>query len=160
MNHEGLVGKRILAVDDEEDVLAVIKEQLEECEVTATVDYETARKHLEEGAFDLVMLDIMGVRGFDLLDLARRKRIPAVILTAHSLTPQSLQKAIDKGAYSFLPKEELSRLSELIEEILEDVERGETHWPRLIGRLSPRFRELWGQTWTEVRFPPDSKANW
>jgi len=159
MNHEGLVGKRILAVDDEEDVLVIIQEQLGECDVTAAIDYETAKKYLEEDAFDLVMLDIMGVQGFDLLDLARQKHTAAVILTAHSLTPESLQKAIDKGAYSFLPKEELSRLSELIEEILEDVERGETHWPRLIGRLSPRFREMWGQSWVEVRFPPDSKAS-
>lgn len=155
-----LANKRILAVDDEEDVLAVIEEQLEDCTLITAQDYDAAKEYLEKEPFDLAVLDIMGVRGFDLLEIAARKKIPSVMLTAHSLTPDSLQKAIDKGAISFLPKEELARLSELIAEILDEVAKGRTHWPKLKSRLGNRFKELWGDLWGQIRFPRDPNITW
>ncbi len=155
-----LSGKRILAVDDEKDVLEVIREELELCQVTTAEDFDTAKKLLETQSYDLIILDIMGVRGFDLLDIARVKRLPAVMLTAHAMTPESLQKSIDQGAVSFLPKEELSRLRELIAEIIEHVNAGKTHWQRLIERLGPRFKEMWGQVWEDIKFPPESRITW
>lgn len=155
-----LEGRRILAVDDENDVLEVILDQLEMCAVETETTYEGARSRLETETYDLVILDIMGVRGFELLDACRRKRIPAVMLTAHALTPESLQRSIDLGAVSFLPKEELSQLSELVREILEQVDKGQTHWTKLGKRLGPRFRELWGQMWDEIRFPRTPFISW
>ncbi len=155
-----LIGKRILAVDDEKDVLDVIREELDVCEVITADDFEAAKSLLESQSYDLVILDIMGVRGFDLLDIARAKRLPAVMLTAHAMTPESLQKAIDQGAVSFLPKEELSRLRELIAEIIEHVEVGKTHWRRLVERLGPRFKEMWGQVWEDIKFPPETRITW
>ncbi len=97
-------GKQILAVDDEKVVLDIIREQLETARLTTATDFQTAKERLEKEHFDLVILDIMGVRGFELLDLATANKTPAVMLTAHALTPDSLQKSIDKGAVSFLPK--------------------------------------------------------
>jgi CheY-like chemotaxis protein len=158
--HAALAGKRILAVDDEQDVLDVISEQLEGCAPVTAKDYPSARELLEKNTYDLAILDVMGVRGFDLLEIAARRKIPAVILTAHSMTPESLQKAIDKGAVSFLPKEELNRLDELVAEILGEVEKGRTHWDKLKSRLGRRFRELWGEMWDEVKFPKDSNISW
>ena len=155
-----LAKKKILAVDDEEDVLAVISEELEVCDLTTATDYETAKQILEREMFDLAVLDIMGVRGFDLLKIATKRKIPSVILTAHSLTPESLQKAIDRGAMSFLPKDELARLSDLIAEILEEVAQGRTHWPKLKSRLGYRFRELWGEMWDQIKFPRDPNISW
>ncbi len=155
-----LIGKRILAVDDEKDVLEVIREELELCQVTAAEDFEGAKRLLETESYDLVILDIMGVRGFDLLDIATAKRLPAVMLTAHAMTPESLQKSIDRGAVSFLPKEELSRLKELIAEIIEHVNAGKTHWRRLVERLGPRFKEMWGQVWEDIKFPPETRITW
>lgn len=155
-----LKGKKILAVDDEIDVLAVIHEELEACNLTTASNFDTAKQSLELESFDLVILDIMGVRGFDLLDIARAKKLPAVMLTAHAMNPDSFQNAIDKGAVSFLPKEELSRLEELIIEILEDLSKGKTHWYRLKETLGPRFQEIWGQLWEEIRFPPESNIKW
>ena len=152
--------KHILAVDDEPDVLEVVSDELDLCRVTTAKDFATASKLMEEGRFDLVILDIMGVRGFDLLDIATAKKMPAVMLTAHAMTPESLQEAVNRGAVSFLPKEELHRLSELTAEILELVGQGQTHWSRLAGRLGSRFRELWGEAWEEIKFPPDSKISW
>lgn len=159
-DHDILSGKKILAVDDEEDILEVIQEQLTTCEVTTARDYGGARDLLQTGTYDLAVLDIMGVRGFDLLELATRRKLPAVILTAHSMTPESLQKAIDKGAVSFLPKDELARLSELIAEILGEVEKGRTHWAKLESRLGHRFKQLWGEMWEQIRFPRDPNISW
>jgi two-component system, OmpR family, response regulator CpxR len=155
-----LAGKKILAVDDEEDVLAVIEEQLEECDLVTAKDYHGARELLETGTYDLAVLDIMGVRGFDLLDVATRRKTPAVILTAHAMTPESLQQAIDKGAMSFLPKDELARLAELIAEILGEVEKGRTHWAKLKSRLGHRFKEAWGEMWEQIKFPRDPNISW
>jgi len=155
-----LEGKRILAVDDERDVLDVIREQLESSRLVTALDFGAAREHLEKEAFDLVILDIMGVKGFDLLELAREKRLPAVMLTAHALTPESLQRAIDKGAVSFLPKEEIERLTELVAEIFEGLREQKTHWPKLVERLGPRFKELWGEMWHQIEFPRDSRISW
>jgi DNA-binding NtrC family response regulator len=152
--------KHILVVDDEPDVLGVVSDELDLSHVTTAKDFATASKLMEEGRFDLVILDIMGVRGFDLLDIATAKKIPAVMLTAHAMTPESLQEAVNRGAVSFLPKEELHRLSELTAEILELVGQGQTHWSKLVGRLGSRFRELWGEAWEEIKFPPDSKISW
>ncbi len=161
MTDQGILfGKKLLAVDDEEDVLEVIQEQLTACELITAKDYHSARKLLLEGRYDLAVLDIMGVRGFDLLEIATQRKIPAVILTAHSMTPESLQKAIDRGAMSFLPKEELSRLSELIEEILGEVQEGRTHWAKLESRLGHRFKEWWGEMWETIKFPSDPNISW
>jgi len=159
-DQELLSGKKILAVDDEADVLEVIEEQLTTCEVTTARDYRSARDLLEKGAYDLAVLDIMGVRGFELLEIATQRRIPAVMLTAHSMTPESLQKAIDKGAMSFLPKEELSRLSELIAEVLGEVAKGRTHWTKLKAGLGLRFKEMWGEMWEQIKFPRDPNISW
>lgn len=159
-DHGILAGKKILAVDDEADVLAVIEEQLEICDLITAKDYEGGKELLEKETFDLAVLDIMGVRGFELLAIATSRKIPSVILTAHSLTPESLQEAIDKGAMSFLPKDELARLSELIAEILAEVAEGRTHWPKLKTRLGHRFKELWGEMWDTIRFPRDPNISW
>ncbi len=158
--HDILAGKKILAVDDEEDILEVIEEQLEACNLVTAADYDTAKEYLENEIYDLAVLDVMGVRGLDLLEIATRRKIPSVILTAHSMTPESLQKAIDKGAISFLPKEELVRLSELIAEILGEVAKGRTHWAMLESRLGHRFKELWGEMWDEIKFPRDPNISW
>jgi len=157
---ELLAGKRILAVDDEKDVLDIIREELELCRVTTAEDFDAAQRLLATESYDLVILDIMGVKGFDLLDITRQKQIPAVMLTAHALTPASLQRSIDQGAVSFLPKEELSRLRELITEIFEHLKMGRTHWERVIERLGPRFKEIWGVLWEDVKFPPDTRITW
>ena len=69
-----LDGKKILAVDDEPDVANVLEEEIvgacPNCRIEKVTTYEAAVKKLESQSYDVVILDIMGVRGFDLLDLA------------------------------------------------------------------------------------------
>ncbi|MGD8961122.1 MAG: response regulator, partial [Desulfobacterales bacterium] len=85
-----LDGKRVLAVDDEKDVLDTLVDLLPMCELVTASSFEKARELLESQQFDLVILDIMGVDGYGLLDMATRKNIPAVMLTAHAWSPDNL----------------------------------------------------------------------
>jgi CheY-like chemotaxis protein len=152
-NPETLKGKRILAVDDEPDVLDVIKEQLVDCEVSTARNYQTARELILTQRFDLIVLDIMGVNGFALLELSRTRRTPAAMLTAHALTAENINRALRLGAVSFLPKDELARLPELVAEILEDLAAGKSHWETLFQRLGPFFKERLGLSWEDLEKP-------
>ncbi|HMK35580.1 MAG TPA: response regulator [Desulfomonilaceae bacterium] len=146
-------GKRILAVDDEPDVLEVIQEQLVDCEVFTARNYEAARELILERVYDLIILDIMGVNGFALLELSKTRRIPAAMLTAHALTVENVNRALKLGAVSFLPKDELARLPELIAEILNDISEGKSHWEKLFERLGPFFEERLGLVWEDLERP-------
>ncbi|MCX5883012.1 MAG: response regulator, partial [Deltaproteobacteria bacterium] len=104
---EILKGKMVLVVDDEVDVTDTVAELLDMCFVLKANDYDTACQLLLSYTFDVVILDIMGVNGFELLKLSVKRGFPAVMLTAHALTPESLEKSIKLGAVSFLPKEKM-----------------------------------------------------
>ena len=56
------------------------------CKLDKATAYETAAKMLESTDYDVVILDIMGVRGFDLLDVAVKKNLRVAMLTAHALS--------------------------------------------------------------------------
>jgi DNA-binding NtrC family response regulator len=145
-----LKGKRILAVDDEPDVRDTIKESLIDCNVVTAGDFDTAKELIDTESFDLIVLDIMGVNGFALLEECQKRKMPAAMLTAHAVDVESINKSLRLGAVSFLPKEELARLPELVAEILEDLGKGQTHWPRLFERLGPYFKERLGITWADL----------
>jgi|UniRef100_A0A7C4ARE2 DNA-binding NtrC family response regulator len=151
---EILKGKRILVVDDEIDVLETIREQLPDSRVTTSSSYQEARRLIHSQKFDLALLDIMGVNGFDLLNECRQENLPAAMLTAHSITVESINKSLKLGAVSFLPKEELSRLSDLVAEILSDLAHGRTHWEKLFQRLGPYFKDRLGLTWEDLEKTP------
>jgi DNA-binding response OmpR family regulator len=149
-----LNGKHILAVDDEPEILEVIRESLDQCAVVTAGSFEEADKEIAGSEFDLAILDIMGVRGFDLLQKCRERNMPAAMLTAHAIDVDSLNKSLRLGAVSFLPKEELVRLPELVAEIFESVEAGRSHWPQLFKRLGPFFKERLGVVWEDLEKPP------
>lgn len=151
--NEILRGKRILAVDDEPDVLQTVREQLEMCDVTLAGDYEKAKDLLSGTKFDLALLDIMGVRGFDLLEQCREEGLPAAMLTAHSISAESVNRAMLLGAVSFLPKDELANLPEHLGDIFEGLAQGKNHWRRLFDRLGPFFRDRLGLTWENIGKP-------
>jgi DNA-binding NtrC family response regulator len=149
-----LKGTRILAVDDEPDILAVIRDELEDCDVVTASKFEEAKALIEKDSFDLVILDIMGVNGFALLEACSEKRLPAAMLTAHAVNVESVNLAMKLGAVSFIPKEELGKLSELVAEILEGLKEGRTHWETLFKRLGPFFKDKLGVVWEDAEQPP------
>ncbi len=143
-----LEGKRLLSVDDEPDVLEVLAEQLEGIKglvLDKATDYETGYHLLRSWSYDLVILDIMGVRGFDLLNAAVALGFPAVMLTAHMLSPSALRKSIEMGAKAFIPKEYMTEIVPFLEDVL-TLGSGAS-WKRLFERLGGFFSEKFGPQW-------------
>ncbi|MBM3299513.1 MAG: response regulator [Deltaproteobacteria bacterium] len=143
-----LQDKLILAVDDEEDVLDIIEEELSEyANVTlhTATTFEKAQQYLVSYTYDLVILDIMGVRGFDLLQIAHHAGFPVVMLTAHAFTPEALKKSIELGARAYLPKEKLGSLVPF----LEDVLRLNYHnvWKTALDQVATLFNKKFGSEW-------------
>ena len=146
-----LDGKRVLVVDDEPDILEVLEELLEMCDVVTASTFEKAKELLESLDFDIAILDIMGVDGYGLLDIANNRDIPAVMLTAHAFTAKNLVRTIREGAYSYIPKEELSNISVYLIDALTAREKGENPWSAWQDRLpSSYFERKWGAAWKNV----------
>jgi DNA-binding NtrC family response regulator len=145
-----LNGKLILAVDDEPDILDILEEEVLEyapnCRIEKITTYQEATRKLESESFDVVILDIMGVRGFDLLEQSVKHGFPTAMLTAHALNPESLKRSIEMGAYAYLPKEKLGEIVPFLEDILESSD-GSTVWGRLMNKLEGYFSSRWGDLW-------------
>jgi len=147
-----LNGKSLLAVDDEPDVLDVLQEEIlgaaPSCHFDKATEYQKATELMVSFTYDLVILDIMGVRGFDLLSLAVNRPFPVVMLTAHALDPEALRHSIEMGARAYLPKEKLGE----VVPFLEDVLRYENipGWGRLFQNLLGFFNARWGENWKKT----------
>ena len=142
-----LAGKRILVVDDEQDILDTLIEMLDECEIETAYTFESAEELLKTKVYDAVILDIMGVRGFDLLELATRKKMPALMLTAHGLTPDNLIGSIKLGAKSYIPKDKINALDLYLKEIFLAQEKGIEKSGNWFAHLGSFFDEHFGHGW-------------
>jgi len=143
-----LNGKKVLAVDDETDILAALVELLEMCEVVTASTFEAAKQLLIAEDFDIAILDIMGVDGYGLLEIANRKSVPAVMLTAHAFTADNLVRTIKEGAYAYIPKEEITEIAEYLVDALTAQQNGENPWSAWQERLpSSYFERRWGAAW-------------
>jgi DNA-binding response OmpR family regulator len=100
MNESLLDGKRILIVDDEPDVLAILEDLLSMYDVVKASDFLEAKDLLTTQYFDLAILDIMGVDGYKLLEIAVERKVIAVMLTANALSPEDTVKSLKDGAAS------------------------------------------------------------
>jgi DNA-binding NtrC family response regulator len=145
-----LDGKRILVVDDEPDVLESLEDLLATCRVVKASSFEDARSLIEQEPFDLVILDIMGVSGYDLLDLATKKNMTAVMLTAHALTPENIVKSYRQGAAYFLPKEKMVNITSFLEEILDAKQKGQSTWDNWMNRLAGYCERTFGDKWQDT----------
>ncbi len=144
-----LDGKRILTVDDEPDVLAVLEQEIREacpnCKVEKATTYEQGAELINKNTYDIVILDIMGVRGFDLLELAVKKNLKVGMLTAHALSPEALKKSHDLGARAYLPKDKLGEITPFLEDIL--TQEYKTGWKRLLEKLENYFEDEFEPDW-------------
>jgi DNA-binding NtrC family response regulator len=142
-----LKGKKILAVDDEPDILDTLKDTLESCQLETASNYDTAKSLLESKHYDAAILDIMGVRGFDLLKIATEKKIPALMLTAHGLNPDNLVGSIKLGAKSYIPKDKMFEIDVYLREIFLAKEKGIEKTGNWFERLSAFFDNRFGHGW-------------
>ena len=146
-NEEILKDKAVLIVDDEPDILDSIADQLDMCRIYRAKDYEIALQLLAAFKFDIVILDIMGVRGFELLKNSVSKGYPTVMLTAQALTPDALKESIQLGAVSFLPKEMMADLDAYLVDVVSNSRK--VVWKNLLDNLSEYFDRQFGADWKE-----------
>lgn len=150
-----LDGKRVLAVDDEPDVLETLVHLLPMCDVQKTSSFEEAKKLLEKEQFDIAVLDIMGVDGYKLLEISKKRGLIPVMLTAHALSPDNIIKSFKGGAASYLPKEKMVQIADFLEELLEAKEKGKNFWWRWLDRWSSYYENKFGPDWQK-----DDKEFW
>lgn len=105
------MAKRILVVDDEPRVLAVISKRLESKGyevITATEGYEGLRKARTEKP-DLIILDLImpNLNGYQICAMLKRdldyKHIPILMLTARS-QEKDIEEGMKMGADAYLTK--------------------------------------------------------
>lgn len=131
-----ILGKRILIVDDEQDVLETLYDLLENCKLDMASSYEQAVEMFSQNEYDLAILDIMGVDGFKLLENAKEHAVPAIMLTAHALSEENLLKATKTGAAYYAPKEELVNIKAIVAEVIDAIESKKSTWERMFNRLA------------------------
>ena len=144
-----LEGKKVLIVDDEPDVLESLVELLSMCDVVTASTFEEAKELLEIRYFDIAILDIMGVRGYELLKISNDRKVIGVMLTANAMNPDNVVRSYEEGAASFVPKEKMADIATFLEDILEATEKGKSLWWRWFDRLADYFEKKFGPDWQE-----------
>ena len=150
-----LDNKRVLIVDDEPDVLESLEELLDMCTTVRAQTFDQAKKLLETEKFDIAILDIMGVDGYQLLGIAKKKNIVTVMLTAHALSPDNIKKSYLGGASSYIPKEKMINIEAFLLDVLKDKEEGKNPWIAWYKRLESYFIDKFGSDWDK-----DDKKFW
>lgn len=149
MKSDLLKDKRILIVDDEPDILEVIEELLPKSEIIMASNFNEGKDVLENQDIDLALLDIMGVEGYKLLDIANKKEVIAVMLTARALNPANVAKSFNEGAAYYVPKEKMSEIVTYLNDVLEAKESGSITWRTWMDRFVLYFNEKFGPNWQD-----------
>ena len=144
-----LRGKKVLIVDDDNDVIETIMDLLDECQVDSASDFASAKELLNLHKYDAAILDIMGVNGFGLLEIAMANRIPALMLTAHALSSDNFKKSISAGAYAYIPKDEMINIPDYLADLLLAADTGKKSG-KWFARLAPSYDRLFGQDWKKT----------
>jgi DNA-binding response OmpR family regulator len=145
-----LKGKKILIVDDEPDVLDQLIELLDMCRIDTASSFEEGKGLLNSKSYDIAILDIMGVDGFELLKIANNREIPALMLTAHALSEESLKKSAEEGASYYAPKEKMHEIEFFVADVLEALDKKKSPWVRWFERLGGFYdKRFHGTNWRE-----------
>lgn len=146
-NEKLLEGKRVLIVDDEPDVLETLEELLSMCTVLKASSFKEAEHLLETEPLDMAILDIMGVDGYAILDIALQKKIPAVMLTAHAVSPEHAMRSYKGGAASYVPKQEMRHIVTFLIDVLQAQKEGRDPWWRWLSRLGSFWKREFSGNW-------------
>ncbi len=155
MSNITLENKKILIVDDEPDVLDSLEELLDMCTLSRAQSFEEADDFLKTQEFDIAILDIMGVDGYQLLETATKKNVITVMLTAHALSPDNIKKSYLGGACSYIPKEEMIDIETFLIDVLTAKKEGKNPWTTWYKRLGAFCDKKFGPDWDK-----DEKEFW
>ena len=132
-------GKRILAVDDDPDLLEVLEEEI----VAVYPDFKVEKAHRFWQAvekmtcitYDAVILDMTSGYGFKLLELAQSRHLPVGLLTTYPILPEHPRLPTQMAARAFLSKERLGDAAPFLEKIMD----GKSKYVFLLKRWLRRF---------------------
>jgi DNA-binding response OmpR family regulator len=143
-------GKRLLVVDDEKDILETLAALLDMCKIDKASTFEEGKRLLNTNEYDVAILDIMGVKGFELLKIANDRNVPALMLTAHALSEESLKKSAENGASYYAPKDEINKIDVFVADVLEAKEKKKSAWVKVFERLGGFYdKKFGGSNWRE-----------
>jgi CheY-like chemotaxis protein len=143
-------GKRVLIVDDEKDILDALTDLLNLCRIDTALSFGEAKELLENNYYDIAVLDILGVKGYELLEIAKDKGVPALMLTAHALSEDNLKKSAESGASYYAPKDEIVNIPIFIADVLDAKDKDKSPWVKWFERLSSFCDKRFGGTdWRE-----------
>lgn len=120
---------KVLVVDDEPNIVLSLEFLMQQAgfEVVTAEDGESAMSRVQEGAPDLVLLDISlpGISGFDVLERLRgdtaHARLPIIMLTAHGREVER-EKGLALGADDYVTKPfSTQALVEKVKSLLSEV---------------------------------------
>jgi len=121
--------KKILVVDDEPNIIKVLKSRLSHSgyDVITAVDGRTSLKKAKDEKPDLILLDILlpGLNGFEVCKRLKKdketKDIPIIMLTSLA-QERDLSKGLEEGASCFITKP--FNPADLLTEIKTAMDRG------------------------------------
>ena len=90
-----------------------------------------------------------------MLNLANERKVTAVMLTAHALSPGNAVKSYKEGAALYLPKDEMIHIAAHLRDILEAKKEGKDTWWRWLEKLGSFFDTRFGPDWKT-----DNKKFW
>jgi len=147
MDTKILEGIKVLIVDDEPDIIETLIECIDMCQIDSCLDFSSARHMLIHNKYDAAILDIMGVNGFGLLEVAIENEIPALILTAHALSAENFKKSIKGGAHVYLPKDKMIEMPEYLSDLIVSSRNAEKKSGRWFSKLLPFYNQSFGPDW-------------
>ena len=119
-------------------------ELLPMCHVLKASTFDEAKELLETQYFDMAIVDIMGVNGYELLKIANERKVIAIMLTAHALSLDDTTKSFKEGAASYVPKDEMSNITTYLTDVLEAKEKGKHFWWRWFDRFGSYYHKKFG----------------
>ena len=143
-----IAGKYVLIVDDERDILDTLVELLDTSRLDTASSFIEAKKLLEENPYDIAILDIMGVDGYELLKIANSRKIPSVMLTAHALSSDDLKRSVEGGAAYYAPKDKIGDIATFLADVFQAMYDKKSPWAKMEERLGRFYdKRFHGTEW-------------
>ena len=120
---------RILTVEDEKPISNLLRISLEKAGYSCTCAYDGAEaaEFLENGRYDLILLDIMlpEIDGFELMEYIRPMEIPVIFITARGKVADKV-KGLRAGAEDYIVKPfEIAELLARVDVVLRRCRKSE-----------------------------------